>query len=251
MKGFIREHKLHLLAFGVIGAIGGYFTGVMSAESLSPALLEEMIGQIGSLGLLYLVGTIQVLGYGVILGGIGILLAEKLGLWKPITFRVHGLRPALAVSVIGGLLLMLPDLLIFSQFEPWIMEMYTQKPTAAYLIACLTYGGVIEEIMMRLFLMSLLAFLLWKLAARTREQVPDWCLVAANVTTALLFAAAHLPATAAATALTPVILLRCFLLNGGMGLLFGRLYRRHGIQYAMLAHAGCHVVSKLIWILFL
>ncbi len=43
----------------------------------------------------------------------------------------------------------------------------------------------------------------------------------------------------------------CFLLNGGFGLLFGRLYRRYGIQYAMLSHALLHIVSKTVWTLFL
>ena len=38
--------------------------------------------------------------------------------------------------------------------------------------------------------------------------------------------------------------------NGGIGLLFGLLYRKYGLRYAMIAHGGCHVVSKLIWILF-
>ena len=50
---------------------------------------------------------------------------------------------------------------------------------------------------------------------------------------------------------TPVIILRCFLLNGGLGMAFGWLYRKYGLQYAMLAHGGCHMISKLIWILFL
>ena len=42
-----------------------------------------------------------------------------------------------------------------------------------------------------------------------------------------------------------------FLLNGGIGLLLGWLYRKYGLRYAMIAHAGCHLVSKLIWILFI
>ena len=40
-------------------------------------------------------------------------------------------------------------------------------------------------------------------------------------------------------------------LAGSFGLLFGWLYRKYGLRYAMIAHGGCHVVSKLIWILFL
>ena len=75
--------------------------------------------------------------------------------------------------------------------------------------------------------------------------------MAANVMTALLFATGHLPATAVMMGLTPMIVLRCFLLNGIFGLAFGWLYRRYGLRYAMLAHGGCHVVSKLIWILWL
>ena len=68
---------------------------------------------------------------------------------------------------------------------------------------------------------------------------------------ALLFAAGHLPTTAVMMGLTPLIVFRCFLLNGVFGLAFGALYRKYGLRYAMIAHGGCHIVSKLIWILWL
>ena len=68
---------------------------------------------------------------------------------------------------------------------------------------------------------------------------------------AVLFAAGHLPANAILLGLTPMTVFRCFLLNGGIGFLFGWLYHRFGLRYAMIAHAGTHVVSKLIWILFI
>ena len=51
--------------------------------------------------------------------------------------------------------------------------------------------------------------------------------------------------------LTAPVLVRCFLLNGGFGLLFGWLYRKYGIQYAMLSHALLHIISKLVWALAL
>ena len=93
--------------------------------------------------------------------------------------------------------------------------------------------------------------MLWKLFFRSREAVPAGVLVAANAIAALMFAAGHLPATALLFGgLTPMLLFRCFLLNGGFGLLFGRIYRKYGIQYAMVAHALAHIVSKLIWFLF-
>ena len=132
-----------------------------------------------------------------------------------------------------------------------IMDSYGVKPRIPYMLAAVLYGGVIEEVMLRLFMMSLIAFLLHKLFDRKKEKPATGILVAANLIAALLFATGHLPATAVMMGITPMILVRCFLLNGGFGLLFGWLYRKYGLRYAMLAHAGCHIVSKLIWILFI
>ncbi|MBQ8312714.1 MAG: CPBP family intramembrane metalloprotease [Clostridia bacterium] len=129
--------------------------------------------------------------------------------------------------------------------------MYAAKPTIPYLLATVTYGAVIEEIMLRLFMMSLVSLMLHLLFERKREGASTWVLIAANVVSALLFAAGHLPATEMMFGLTPMLVFRCFLLNGVFGLAFGWLYRRFGLRYAMIAHGGCHVVSKLIWILFI
>lgn len=112
------------------------------------------------------------------------------------------------------------------------------------------YSGVIEEVMPRLFLMSLIAFVLHILFERGKTQVSTWAIITANVISAMLFAAGHLPTTYLVLGITPLILVRCFLLNGGIGLLFGRLYRKYGIAFAMIAHAGCHIISKFIWVVF-
>ena len=76
-------------------------------------------------------------------------------------------------------------------------------------------------------------------------------LIAANILTAILFAAGHLPATIMMIGSSSLIIFRCFLLNGVFGLLCGWLYRKYGLRSAMIAHGGCHVISKLIWILFI
>jgi hypothetical protein len=47
--------------------------------------------------------------------------------------------------------------------------------------------------------------------------------------------------------LDALIIVRCFVMNGAYGVIFGELYRKYGIGYAMLAHAGVHIVSKAIW----
>ncbi len=184
-----------------------------------------------------------------VLGIIGRFFAKKIGLWHSLNFNKKGIVSVIIVSIIGGCALILPDVLFFGNFSDAIRDSYLVKPTIEYLIASITYGGVIEEVMLRLFFMSGIAFLL-KIFSK-KESVTDGQLIMANIISALLFAAGHLPATIMTIGITPMIIFRCFLLNSGFGLVFGRLYRKRGIEYAMLAHAGVHVVSKLIWLIFI
>ncbi|MBQ9079720.1 MAG: CPBP family intramembrane metalloprotease [Clostridia bacterium] len=121
-------------------------------------------------------------------------------------------------------------------------------------MASVLYGGIIEEVMMRLFFMSLITLVIWKLFFKKydKENIPTSVFVIANVVAALAFAAGHLPATLVTFGeLTPLILFRCFLFNGGFGLVFGWLYRKYGIVYAMAGHALFHIISKLIWFIFI
>lgn len=252
MKAFIKAYWKTLLFFTVVGLIGGYFTGLYALESYPPQMRQELAAQGIDETMLGLTTAVQSMGYGLVLGGLGIWLGKKVGLWKDerrITKKP--LLAALIISFVGGLSLILPDLMFFGQYEPALLDMYAVKPTIPYLLATVTYGAVIEEVMLRLFMMSLAAFALHLLFERRREEISTWVLVAANVVSAVLFAAGHLPINDIMFGLTPMIVLRCLLLNGVFALAFGWLYQRFGLRYAMIAHGGCHVVSKLIWMLFL
>ena len=252
MKDFITKYWKTLVFFGIVGLVGGFFTGIYVLDSYPAQMQQEILSQGITKPILGLVSAVQSAGYGLVLGAAGIFLGKKTGLWKDErTIAKKPLVITIVISVVGGLTLILPDVLFFGRYSQAIMDAYAVKPTIPYMLAAVLYGGVIEEVMLRLFMMSLVAFLLHKLFEKKNEKPSNRILVAANVIAALLFAAGHLPATAQMMGLTPMIVFRCFLLNGGFGLVFGWLYRKYGLRYAMLAHGGCHVVSKLIWILFI
>ena len=252
MKQFIKKYWKTLLFFAVVGLVGGFCTGLYMLDSYPPQMQQEALAQGLTPTIMALVTAIQAAGYGIVLGIIGIWLGKKIGLWKDEThFEKKTLLITLAIAVIGGLALILPDLLFFGKYNEVIMNSYAAEPTVVYIVGAILYGGVIEEVMLRLFWMSLISFILWKLFARKAEKPTLAILVASNIIAALLFAAGHLPANFMMFGNSPLILFRCFLLNGAFGLLFGYLYRKHGLRYSMLAHAGCHIVSKLIWILFI
>ena len=250
MKDMIRNNWKYILFLLIFGLIGGYFTTVYSIQSISQDLLDQALAEAGSVDLIIIVGTIQSVLYAVVLGIIGKIFAEKLGLWRKFTFNKKANFELILAIVIGGSAFILLDYFAFAPYSDAIRTSYLSKPTVEYFIASVTYGAVIEEVMLRLFLMSLVAIVLKKLLKK--EYVNDNILMIANIVAAIIFAAGHLPATfMTISPVTPMIIFRCFLLNGGFGLIFGRLYRKYGIHYAMLAHGGFHIVSKLIWILFI
>ena len=184
----------------------------------------------------------------------GYILADKTGLWIPLYIERDKLFKTIALATSAGLVFSL-DYWTFGACEPLIQSSITGAGlSAAGFGAAVLYGGIVEKILMRLFLMSLIAFILWKLFFRntSKNKLPDKIFISANIISALLFAAGHLPATAAAFgALTPMLLARCFLLNGGFGLLFGLLYHRYGIWYSMAAHMLVHIVSKAVWLILI
>lgn len=202
-------------------------------------IIAGAINQLGSKTALIILSAVQGSLLVAVCCFFGYILADKTGLWIPLYIERDKLFKTIALATSAGLVFSL-DYWTFGACEPLIQSSITGAGlSAAGFGAAVLYGGIVEKILMRLFLMSLIAFILWKLFFRntSKNKLPDKIFISANIISALLFAAGHLPATAAAFgALTPMLLARCFLLNGIFGLLFGRLYRRYGIWYAMAAH---------------
>lgn len=255
MKPLLNKYKkplLFVLALVPIAVVGGYFTGVYSWTELAEDVKRQVLAQIGNNQSLFsLSTTLQAVIYTVICGFLGYLLSEKIGLMKPVRFEKRPMMATIGMTLLTGLVLC-TDLFYFRNHIPQVAAMYQGKPSFAYWMASVFYGGVIEEVLLRLFMMSLIAWIAWKVVFRREAKPPVGVMIAANIIAALLFAAGHLPSTMQMFGeITPMLLLRCFLLNGASGAAFGYLYRRYGIQYAMVAHAGAHIVWKTLWIMLL
>lgn len=250
MKKF-KKPLLFALCLLPIALAGGWFSAQMQMNSLDESLIAQAVSQAGSREALQWISTIQPAVYALICGFLGYILAEKLGLMRPFRLEKPAALRVIGASLIGGAIFSL-DKWTFGRWIPQVGASYISagRFDASVWLASILYGGVIEEVMMRLFVMSLLALLIWKIFFRKDGAAPQKALIGANVIAALLFAAGHLPATQMAFgSLTPLILARCFLLNGAFGLPFGRFYRKYGIQYAMLSHALFHIVSRTIWLI--
>ena len=250
MKKIIKENWKFLLFVLLGGLIGGFFTGCYMYDYLSSDMLKQLQEQNVTKEMLAIVSMFQYgIIYGLILACIGIVLSKKINLWKEFKIDKKAIIVTSVITIIAALLLFPGDKLIFGSLNSWVNEQYTSSPTISKIIAGLLSGGIIEEVMMRLFLMSLIVFIISKISKK--KEIPNIVFIIANIIVALLFAVGHLPATINMTTLTPVLVVRCFLCNGVIGISFGYLYRKDGIGYAMISHGLCHLIADTLMCIFI
>jgi membrane protease YdiL (CAAX protease family) len=100
---------------------------------------------------------------------------------------------------------------------------------------------------MRWGMMSLFAWLAWRVARKAADRPPrPWIMWTAILLSAILFGLGHLPAVSGFVPLTPVIVVRTMLLNAMAGVVFGWLFWRRSLEAAMVAHATSHVILFVV-----
>ena len=246
----IKDYWRFLLFVLIGGLIGGYCTGIYSYDTLPEDLLLLLREQNVTREIVAISSMIQYgILFGVVLAAFGIVFSEKVCLWKAFRPEKKAVLITSIITLIAALCLFPGDQLIFGSLNAWVRDQYRMPPTVWKILAGLLVGGIIEEVMMRLFFMSLCIFILSRIFYKNENEIPIRIYVIANILAAILFAAGHIPSTMTMTALTPVILFRCFLFNGGLGLGFGYLYRKYGIGYAMIAHGFAHLIADILMII--
>jgi membrane protease YdiL (CAAX protease family) len=165
--------------------------------------------------------------------GPGLLVAHHLGRGAPllegllagrsVTAQARAaLGPALLLGAAPAALVLLLEIVVFWPRLPAAMRTTVPIPALWKRFLASFYGGIAEELLCRLFLLSLLA---WPLGF--------W---PANVLAAVIFGLGHLPTTAGLVRLNPLLITRAVVLNGIVGVAAGYLYWRYGLEAAMLAH---------------
>ncbi len=199
-----------------------------------------------------------------VVSAVGLWLANRIGLglsivplWlehQPVGSRIREFAlPAIIVGAIGSIVVLALELFVFqpqlvAQFgeSARILGPGTNQPPWWQGLLASFYGGIDEEVLLRLFVMSLLAFL-GKFVSHTAEGCPTMTVLwIANILAAVLFGLGHLPATSALMPLTPLVIIRAVTLNGLLGIAFGYFYVRYGLEAAMLSHFSADLVLHVL-----
>ena len=174
---------------------------------------------------------------------LGLRLAPRVALDTSVRIAPSGAWAALVTATVVAVVIVASDIWLFAPYLP-----ATAAPAFSWLglVSSMLYGGIIEEVLMRLGVMTLLVWGLW----RIRGALAPWMYIVAIGMSALLFAAGHLPITfqllcQPGADCTPLVV-RALVLNGIGGVGFGYLYWRHGLSAAMLAHMLTHVLMQLV-----
>ena len=230
-----------LVGLGLIGIAGGLPLNLRLIAELAP---DEPVPQVA-------VALIVAMTVQVALASLAfVTLGRRVGLDAPVLRRAlarrawwPGLRSSLpsavGFAVVGYAIAVALD---FTVFDDVRRQLETPAvPFGGHLAASL-YGGIVEELLIRAGLMTMLA---WALARITRlrfGQTPTWLVWTSILAAALAFGLLHLPATAVLIELTPLVVARALLLNAALAAGFGWLAWRRGLEAAIASHIVADVL---------
>ncbi|HET7843423.1 MAG TPA: CPBP family intramembrane glutamic endopeptidase [Xanthomonadales bacterium] len=188
-----------------------------------------------------------------LLAWIGLSLGQRLGLDAPLLrgWMAHDAAPPNGAwwraVLVGAVLAIVGVAIVVAALDPLLPAPRggtPPSPTALQGFLASFYGGIAEEVQLRLFAMTLVAWLVAGFAGSRRVAIATGVLVAA-----VAFGALHLPAAAQVWPLDQVVVARTLFANALPGVVFGVLYARHGLEAAIAAHfladIGLHVAAPL------
>ena len=205
----------------------------------------------------------QTLLFGIFIA-LGLFFANRIGLGLPIleaglrgesvANKVRALLPiSITLGVVASLLIIGLEVTVF---QPALLQqlgdkastlnLKTAQPAAWKGFLASFYGGIAEEILLRLFVMS---FLIWlgRFLSKTSNGRPiNLIFWIANILAAVLFGLGHLPTVALLVPLTTIVVMRTVILKGLIGIVCGWLYWKRGLEAAMISHFSADLVLHVL-----
>jgi membrane protease YdiL (CAAX protease family) len=242
-----------------VAAIWGLLAGLSAVavlpylRQLTPQAFEKIALSFPMLAVLQGVQALVLLG---LLSLLGLRMGHRVGLGSPLLQAWLQrrdppgralLRPwqAIALGVLAAVAILAASVVLDPSLPaPLHPPARGYAATSAlYGLLASFYGGIAEELQLRLFLMTLLVWLFSAFGRRTPRAAVFWIAI---VVAALAFGAGHLPAADKIWGLSGIVVARTVALNAIGGLVFGWLYWKRGIEMAVLGHFSADIVLHVV-----
>lgn len=237
--------RFHLRLFALLSALGMFGAAVVLPYQFS---IDRLTGQLPDAPLWILVAILIVQAgvFVLVTCALGVVLTRSVPFGIPYLEALVERRPlpkgfprlagvSIAVGAGLGALVVLIDTMVFSTPISESIGSVLAIPTWQRFLAAF-YGGINEELLMRFFAMTLIAWIIARVARRPRGQVTSGIAWASIVVTALLFSVGQLYLTFNPADITLSDYFHAICLNGIAGAVLGILYWRRGLESAMVAH---------------
>lgn len=232
-----------VIVFTLLGAISGAAILPYLMDTLGTKKLEQQL-HLPIYGIVALT-VLNVAFMTLIASAIGLGLVEKVDLDVPFLRRWLYERKIskvskgwIAISIFGSFI----GTFVIAVLEAFVFQPYLPPlPTTPRIsiwgnLLTVFYGGIVEEVLLRLFLMTLIVWVFSRIL-KSQNKISAFIYWIAIILSSMLFGLGHLPATASLFGgLTPLLVLRAVIGNGLLGILFGYLYWKKGLEYAILSH---------------
>ncbi len=241
--------------FFVAGILGALAIIPLAIDLFGPTIAVAPRPSI-PLPILVLIGVVQNLCLLALFVFLGLKLGRTLSLGAPLLESWLGenqsaanwkgtLKSGLLTGVGVGVVLLLIVLVLVPALPNLPFVTMARFATWKRVLACF-YGGLYEEILSRLFLLTLFAWLLNRTWRKPTPQLSPSAFWIANALVALLFGLGHLPSASLVMPITPLVVVVALLLNGIAALAFGFLYWKRGLEAAMVAHFTADFVLYVV-----
>ena len=186
---------------------------------------------------------------------LGLFLSKRVGMGLPIlqgildgknqTREIKSiLVPSIALGISAGIFILLLSI-PFNKMIPELRDLDVAIPAWKGFLASF-YGGIAEEVLLRLFFVSLLVWIIFKIKWFKNGRPSLIGIWISIVLAAIFFGLGHLPATAQIMPLTGLVVIRAIVLNGAGGIIFGWLYWKKGLESAIIAHFSADIILHVI-----
>jgi len=186
---------------------------------------------------------------------LGLFFSKKIGMGMPILEGILQkenkskefkslLLPSIGLGLIAGVLIVALSI-PFNRLIPEFQNMEVSAPAWKGFLASF-YGGIAEEVLLRLFVVSLLVWITFKIKKPKDGEPAVFGIWVSIILAAILFGIGHLPATAQIVDLNGIVIARAIVLNGIGGIIFGWLYWKKGLESAIIAHFSTDIVLHVL-----
>jgi len=237
MKNFINWKMFFVLLGLTMISIICVFPYILSVQG-------ELLSKIGQpIEIIFFAQLIQSLILFSVAIFFGLFFAKKFNFKLPLIQAVlekkdyrETLKSILGTSIFSGIIVAIAIYVLDMLFTMQGVVISTHQnyaPIWQKLLASV-YGGVAEEILMRLFFMMLFVWVSVKLFKQIEPSKIN--IMISIFLAAIIFGLGHLPITASITTITPIVVTRAIVLNGIGGVGFGWLFWKKGLESAIIAH---------------